>query len=115
VSNHAVLSIYRVEFGNLASFTPEMEAQVLSHLRKRLGPQASLEFSETSLGGRPGRRIRASGLRAKAPWGLLAAWQVRGGQAVVLELLYPLPLQGEMETLFSTLCEDLTWIVPERG
>lgn len=114
--NSAVkVSVYRVEFGNLEKLTPTHEQQILRHLRERLGRGSRVEMTPLLLSGRKGRQLIAAGTRFGAPWGISAGWVFRGGQAWVVEVLYPSKQQAEGQTLFHTICHDLIWITPERG
>lgn len=109
------LSFYRVEFGNLDKFTPAHNKELEKFLRQRLGKGARVEFSTQNLGGRPATRVLVAGLRAGKPWQMLAAWSFRGGQAQVIEVLYPTAQRNEAGDLFSQICRQLVWTRPERG
>lgn len=113
--NPVGLAFYRVEFGNLQKFTAAHEKELESFLRRRMGKGARVEFSTQVLGGRPATRLLATGLRSGKPWQMLAAWSFRGGQAQVVEVLYPVPLRNEAGDLFAQVCRKLIWLRPERG
>jgi hypothetical protein len=109
------VALYRVEFGNLEKLTADHEEQMLYLIRKRLGQGGRVSLYPLALAGRPGRQVVASGQRAGASWGMNAGWSLRGGQARVIEVLYPLKQQTEAQSLFQALCRDLVWSAPERG
>ncbi len=109
------LAFYRVEFGNMESFHPAQEEELLAHLRRRVGPQGRVSLGRTRLGGRNARRVRLSGLRQSVPWGMGACWSLRGGQAFVVEVLYPANSLNEGEQILDQLVENLRWIEPDRG
>lgn len=109
------LSFYRVEFGNLDRFTPTHTRELERFLRQRLGKGSRVETSPTTLGGRSATRVLVSGLRAGKPWQMLAAWSFRGGQAQVVEVLFPLQQRNEAGDLFAQICRNLSWVRPERG
>jgi len=109
------VSLYRVEFGNLEKFTPGHRRELEKFLRGRLGKSAHLEFSPTNLGGREATRLLVSGQRAGKSWQMLAAWSFRGGQAQVVEVLFPAGQRNEAGDLFAQICRNLTWTRPERG
>lgn len=110
-----VISLYRVEFGNFAGFSASHEKEICQHLRRRLGPGSEVSLSDANLGGHQARRLDGSGKRRGHPWGLLAAWRVSGGQATVVEVLYPAPQAAEAQPYFQQLCQGLVWLRPERG
>lgn len=109
------LAFYSVEFGNLESFHPAQEEELLAHLRRRVGQQGQVSLGRIKLGGRNARRVRLSGLRQSAPWGMGACWCLRGGQAFVVEVLYPASSLAEGEQILDRLVENLRWIEPDRG
>ncbi|MBS2040766.1 hypothetical protein JST97_37615 [bacterium] len=109
------LSFYRVEFGNLDRFTPAHVKQLENFLRQRLGKGSRVETSPANLGGRAATRVLVSGLRAGKPWQMLAAWSFRGGQAQVVEVLFPVGQRNEAGDLFAQICRNLNWVRPERG
>lgn len=114
-SNPVGLSFYRVEFGNLEKFTASHNKDLEKFLRRRLGKGARVEFSHQVVGGRPATRVLVSGLRGGKPWQMLAAWSFRGGEAQVVEVLYPAAHRNEAGDLFGQICRNLNWIRPERG
>ena len=114
-SNPVGLSFYRVEFGNLEKFTAAHEKELAKFLRQRLGKSARVELSSLTLGGRPATRVLVTGLRGGKPWQMLAAWSFRGGQAQVVEVLYPAAQRNEAGDLFGQICRNLNWVRPERG
>ncbi len=114
-SNPVGLSFYRVEFGNLEKLTPAHHKELEKFLRQRLGKGAQVEMSSLVVGGRPATRVLVSGMRAGKPWQMLAAWSFRGGQAQVVEVLYPAVQRNEAGDLFGQVCRNLTWVRPERG
>ena len=109
------LSFYRVEFGNLDKLTPAHRRDLEKFLRSRLGKSAQVQFSVANLGGREATRLLVSGQRAGKPWQMLAAWSFRGGQAQVVEVLFPAGQRNEAGDLFAQICRQLTWTRPERG
>jgi len=109
------VAFYRVEFGNLDQFTPAHRRELEKFLRTRLGKSAQLELSPTNLGGRQATRLLVSGRRGGKPWQLLAAWSFRGGQAQVVEVLFPAGQRNEAGDLFAQICRNLTWTRPDRG
>jgi hypothetical protein len=114
-NSQVALSFYRVEFGNLDRFTPAHTQELEKFLRQRLGQGSRVETSQTRLGGRAATRVLVSGLRAGKPWQMLAAWSFRGGQAQVVEVLFPLAQRNEAGDLFAEICRNLNWLRPERG
>lgn len=114
-SNPVGLSFYRVEFGNLDKFTPAHTRELEKFLRQRLGKGARVELSSQVVGGRAATRVLVSGLRGGKPWQMLAAWSFRGGQAQVVEVIYPAAQRNEAGDLFGLVCRSLTWVRPERG
>lgn len=113
--NPVGLSFYRVEFGNLDKFSAAHNKELEKFLRQRLGKGAQVEMSSLVVGGRPATRVLVSGLRAGKPWQMLAAWSFRGGQAQVVEVLYPAAQRNEAGDLFGQVCRNLVWVRPERG
>ncbi|MFN8607730.1 MAG: hypothetical protein U0931_09370 [Vulcanimicrobiota bacterium] len=109
------LSFYRVEFGNLERFTPTHSSELEKFLRQRLGRGATVELTQMNLGGRAATRVLVSGRRAGKPWQMLAAWSFRGGQAQVVEVLFPVPQRNEAGDLFAQICRNFSWLRPERG
>ena len=109
------VSLYRVEFGNLENLTGDHEVQLLRHLHRRLGPGATVQLAPLNLGGRKGRKVVMTGRRSGVPWGISAAWVLRGGQAGVVEVIYPASQRNEGQELFNSLCHSLVWMTPERG
>ncbi|MBN9416371.1 MAG: hypothetical protein J0I12_13085 [Candidatus Eremiobacteraeota bacterium] len=114
-NNPVGLSFYRVEFGNLDKFTPAHNRELEKFLRQRLGKGARVELSSQNLAGRPATRVLVTGLRGGKPWQMLAAWSFRGGQAQVVEVLYPVAQRNEAGDLFAQICRQLVWTRPERG
>ena len=109
------VSLYRVEFGNLEKLTTHHEVQMFSHLRQRLGRQGTVALTPMVLSGRQARQVVMTGKRGGSAWGIQAAWVLRGGQASVVEVIYPLAQRPEAQELFATLCRGLVWLSPERG
>lgn len=114
-NNPVGLSFYRVEFGNLDQFSATHNKVLEKFLRQRLGKGARVEISSQVVGGRQATRVMVSGLRAGKPWQMLAAWSFRGGQAQVVEVLYPAAQRNEAGDLFGQVCRNLIWVRPERG
>lgn len=113
--NPVGLAFYRVEFGNLQKFSTAHNKDLEKFLRQRLGKGSRVELASQVLGGRPATRVLVTGMRAGKPWQMLAAWSFRGGQAQVVEVLYPAAHRSEAGDLFAQVCRQLTWVRPERG
>lgn len=114
-STPVTVSLYRIEFGNLEKLTPAHEQKMLHLVRQRLGKGGKVDLATVAVGGRHGRKLTASGNRAGAPWGVCAAYCFRGGQATVIEVLYPIAQKNEAQELFNRLCAGLVWLQPDRG
>lgn len=109
------ITLFTAEFGNLESFNPAQEAELFEHLRKRLGKNPRVALGETRMAGRKARRLRASGSRQGAPWGLGACYSLKGGQAYGVEVLYPLSASPEGELILDQLLHSLEWSEIDRG
>lgn len=109
------INLYRVEFGNLEKLSGAHEKQLMRHLRQRVGKGGSVTLVPYNLAGRRGHRVLVAGNRSGTSWIMNAAWSVRGGQAVVVEVLAPAAQRSEGQELFQSLCTSLVWVSPERG
>ena len=109
------LALYHVEFGNLEKLTATHEQQLLHELRQRLGAGGRAQLAPLRLAGRPGQKVVMIGRRGGGVWEMTSGWSFRGGQASVVEVLYPVQQRTEGQQLFGTLCRSLVWLSLERG
>ena len=108
-------SVYVVELGNLETFSMVHEAELGKQLARRLGSDAQIWMGEGELGGRQGRALEVTARRQGKPWKMMAIWQLRGGQAHVLEVQGPTTHSAQIRQWFAALQRSWRWLQPERG
>jgi hypothetical protein len=109
------ISVYKVEFGNLSEWTPAHEAQLVKILKSRLGRGGTATVGPASLGKESGRGVRVAGQRNGTAYALHAAWHFRGGQAWVVETMFPETSRTSGEDAHSAVLRSFLWLSPDRG
>lgn len=113
--SRVICSVYTVEFGNLARWSEQEEQSLLRDCRRRVGKTGQVSIAAARLGGREARALSCRGRRNGGDWHLEAVFSVRGGQALVVEALFPETQREQGLAAHAAMLRNLVWREPERG